>query len=579
MGRQDIFPSITAPHKKLRKTFLDSIFFFLNNYIYCTLDYYHGTLLDDVGDPMKKILIVFVIQALVATPVLALSNPSQTLASLQTIGQSSAVDWWPMLCHDGAHSANTSAPAPDITQTRWSHTVADWIESSASLVDGKAYIATCNWWKGHIHCLDLYTGSFLWNYTINDQLYSAPAVSEGKVFIASLNGRMVCINASSGQQIWNVLLDTDIMMQSSPVVYDGKIYISCTNEYPAVNRSRLFCLYAENGSVAWFNATENARDISPAVVDGKVYGAGAGNILTCFDALTGEVIWQSTKQITTGHPVVIGNKIFGTSDSAVYCIIEGANQWEFPLKTGFLVASTLATGSGRLIVGALNPYASIPGMIHCINSETGAEYWNYSSVNNGEYNTKPTIAQNRLYIVEDIGVGLDRNARLCCHDLLTGALLTGQYVNPDTMNYVYGTPSMADGLVVIGSAEGDGSSSWGGIYCYGQVTVHEPTLTITNISGGKGLTIEIKNMGDGNATMMTGELLITGGLFIHQGTSVFPESIPAGETATVTVPLFGIGLGFFKDMPQISVNVTCAEASTATALQSFKLFLSRTTIV
>jgi hypothetical protein len=138
---------------------------------------------------------------------------------------------------------------------------------------------------------------------------------------------------------------------------------------------------------------------------------------------------------------------------------------------------------------------------------------------------------------------------------------------------------MADGLLVVGSAEGDSVSSWGGIYCYGQVTVHEPSLIITNISGGKRLTIEIENIGDGNATSVTGNLLITGGLFIHQGTYIFPETIPAGETATVVVPLFGIGLGFLKAVPQVTVNVTCAEGSTATAVQQFKLFLSRVTIV
>jgi|WetSurMetagenome_2_1015567.scaffolds.fasta_scaffold28173_3 outer membrane protein assembly factor BamB len=528
---------------------------------------------------MKKIIVLLMIQMLLTTPALALVSSSKIQNNMNTIQMPSAVDWWPMFCHDEARSGNTSSPAPDINHVKWNHTINDFIESSPSLVDGKAYVTTCNWWQGHIYCLDIYTGSFLWNYSISDQLFSSPAVSNGRVYVASLNGRMLCVNASTGQLIWNVLLDTDIMMQGSPVVSDEKVYISCTNEYPAVNRSKLFCLYAENGSVAWFSGTENARDISPAMVDGKLYGAGAGNILTCFDALTGEMIWQSTKQITTGNPVVVGNNVYGTSDTAVYCVSEGTTQWEFPLKTGFLVASSLAVGSGRVVVGALNPYASIPGMIHCINSATGAEYWNYSSVNNGEYNTKPTIAQNRLYVVEDIGVGLDRNARLCCHDLFTGELLTGQYVNPDTMNYVYGTPSMADGLLVIGSAEGDSSSTWGGIYCYGQLTVHEPSLSITNISGGKGLTFELENTGDADATGVTGEIFITGGLFIHQGTFVFPESIPAGETATVKVPLFGIGLGFLKGIPQISVNVTCAEQINATATQQFKLFLSRVTIV
>jgi len=528
---------------------------------------------------MKKILVLIMIQILLTTPALALSSPSQTQNNLKTIQTSSAIDWWPMFCHDEARTANTSSPAPDINQVIWNHTVVDFIESSPSIVDGKAYITTCNWWQGHIHCLDLYNGSYLWNYTINDQLFSSPAVCNGRVYVASLNGKFLCINASTGQQIWNVLLDTDILIQSSPVVYADRVYISCTNEYPSVNKSKLYCLHSENGSIAWSYNTDNAKDISPAVVDGKVYGAGVGNYLTCFDALTGDVIWQSNEQITTGYPVVVDDTIYGSSDDAVFCVRNGTTQWEFPLKEGFLVASSLAIGSGRLFVGALNPYASIPGMIHCLNIETGDEYWNYSSENNGEYNAKPTIAQNRLFIVEDIGVGTDRRARMCCFDIFTGNLVSGHFVNNDSTNYVYGTLSMADGLLVLGSAESDSVSVWGGIYCFGEVSVSEPDLTITKMSGGKTLTIEIENSGNANATGIAGELVITGGLFILQGKYAFPDTIPAGTKVDVVVPLFGVGLGFLKAVPQISVNVTCAENSTDTAIQQFKIFLSRVKIV
>ena len=490
----------------------------------------------------------------------------------------STIDWWPMLCHDQAHTANTSEPAPDINQMRWSHTIEDFIESSPSLVNGKAYITTCNWWIGHIHCLDLYNGSYLWNYTIDDQLFSSPALHNGKVYVASLNGRMLCINASTGKQIWNVLLDTDILIQSSPVINNEKIYISCKNEYPATNRSELYCLHVENGSVVWYNDTKNARDICPSVVDKNVYAAGIDNILTCFDALTGDVIWQSVEQITTGHPVVVNDTVFGTSNDSVYCVRNGITQWKFPLKEGFLVASSLAIGSGRLFVGALNPYVSIPGMIHCIDIETGVEYWNYSSDNNGEYNAKPTIAQNRLYIVEDIGVGENRRARICCFDCYNGDLLSGRLINNENKNYVYGTLSMADNLLVLGSAEGDADSFWGGIYCYGEVPSSKPVLNVTKISGGKGLIIEIENSGAANATGVTGELVITGGLFILRGKYLFPKTIATGEKETIIVPLFGIGLGILKDLPQVTINVTCAEQSSDTADQQFKIFLSRVII-
>jgi hypothetical protein len=218
-------------------------------------------------------------------------------------------------------------------------------------------------------------------------------------------------------------------------------------------------------------------------------------------------------------------------------------------------------------------------MIHCINIETGQAYWNYSSQVNGEYNAKPTIASNRLYISEDTGVGTNRRARICCFDVFTGALLSAHYVNSGSTNYVYGTLSIADGLLVLGSTEMDATTVWGGIYCYGEVSVPTPDLNITQISGGNKVTIEIENQGDANATGVTGELVITGGLFIRQGKYAFPETIPAGEKADVVVPLFGVGLGFLKAVPQLSVSITCNEGSSATALQQFKIFLTRITMI
>ena len=77
------------------------------------------------------------------------------------------------------------------------------------------------------------------------------------------------------------------------------------------------------------------------------------------------------------------------------------------------------------------------------------------------YNAKPTIAGNRLFIVEDTGVGQNRRARICCFDIFNGDLVSARYVNSDSTNYVYGTLSMADGLLVLGSTESNSSSCLG----------------------------------------------------------------------------------------------------------------------
>ncbi len=176
-------------------------------------------------------------------------------------------------------------------------------------------------------------------------------------------------------------------------------------------------------------------------------------------------------------------------------------------------------------------------------------------------------------------MGADRRARICRFDASTGALLAARYVNSGSTNYVYGTLSIADDLLVFGSTEMDATTVWGGIYCYGEVSIPAPALNITRISGGKTMTIEISNQGDADATGITGELVITGGLFIHQGQYSIPESITAGEKADVVVPMFGVGLGVLKAVPQISLDVRCDEGSSASASQQFKIFFTRITLV
>jgi outer membrane protein assembly factor BamB len=51
----------------------------------------------------------------------------------------------------------------------------------------------------------------------------SPAVAGGCVYIGSYDNNLYCLNAVTGEQIWNCTLFDSI--HSSPAIYNGKIYV------------------------------------------------------------------------------------------------------------------------------------------------------------------------------------------------------------------------------------------------------------------------------------------------------------------------------------------------------------------
>ena len=90
----------------------------------------------------------------------------------------------------------------------------------------------------------------------------------------------------------------------------------------------------------------------------------------------------------------------------------------------------------------------------------------------------------------------------------------------------------------------------------------EVLLEIGNITGGKGVTVAIKNVGDGDVTNVKWNITIDGGLIIIPRTdSGDLGTLAPGQSANVTFGPMGIGLGIITAMPKITVGVECAEGS------------------
>jgi len=134
---------------------------------------------------------------------------------------------------------------------------------------------------------------------------------------------------------------------------------------------------------------------------------------------------------------------------------------------------------------------------------------------------------------------------------------------------------------------GDTSVEQNPVYAYAERGIYDVTLTVTDsakdqatddttatiigpefeigtITGGKGVAVAIKNVGDGNATNVKWDITIDGGFIIIPRTdSGELGTLAPDQSANVTFGPMGIGLGIITAMPKITVTVTCDEGPSA----------------
>lgn len=95
------------------------------------------------------------------------------------------------------------------------------------------------------------------------------------------------------------------------------------------------------------------------------------------------------------------------------------------------------------------------------------------------------------------------------------------------------------------------------------VMLSGPYLTIGNITGGVGLSLEISNIGENDAENVVVTLQTMNGFFVK--TTPDHLQIPllsAGGSRTEQIRVWGIGLGVFTDLPRITVTIQAPNAKT-----------------
>lgn len=118
--------------------------------------------------------------------------------------------------------------------------------------------------------------------------------------------------------------------------------------------------------------------------------------------------------------------------------------------------------------------------------------------------------------------------------------------------------------------------SWDGTanFCIKALTAAEnaPILTFESFTGGKGISMVVKNIGTENATNILVTINGTGGIFLRFPQSTYPIDTLAIDTSmNISMKVFGFGIGLFKPLPVLTFTLSAPDANTATRQVTAKI--------
>jgi outer membrane protein assembly factor BamB len=396
---------------------------------------------------------------------------------------------WSMYRYDANHSGTTSSDAPTNNNTLWA-----WGTSAAGsismksmpiVVDGRVIFNVF----GTAFALDETNGIQLWKHQTNGWL-TAPSYADGRVFfgLSDNAGGVICLNASTGEEIWKQDA-SPYFVKGSPLVHEGVVYVGLTD-----NNTRAF--NATTGIYEWGYKTDGPVNSSPAA-DGDILFFGSDDTkVYALDVSEAApvLLWNFTANgpIQSTPTIENGKVFFGSDNHTLYTLDEMTGEliWSWAttdttvkIRNGVAVANDIiyVTSEDTKKIYALHADAA-PG--NYTETDFDIRYWTkeVSDYGIGGFN-EPVYASGKIIVTSTGGAP----AKLYALDAGVGNTLWDRIVNwwPSIGNAV-----VADGHVWFNAYWWDPMSYT--MYCVGDLFPPSTTHYVVN-AGGQTFDVELES--------------------------------------------------------------------------------------
>lgn len=263
--------------------------------------------------------------------------------------------------------------------------------------NGKLFVATG---FGSVVALDPGTGKKVWEKDLKTPLRASPTAADGRIFVISTDGRVFCLNAVEGNQLWEfrgLPEMSSIISNPSPAVDGDNVAVPFPNgDLAVLNVSTGNAIWTEslsrNGSTSAFAAMSDAA--RPAISGGIIFAVGHSGRMIAARVATGERLW-SLDVPGTQTPWVAGDNVFVVDTTGkLYAVgrSDGLVKWTVALPQA-------RTWSGPTLAGSLLWLASHKGHLIGVDATTG-RIAQKLGVGDPVY-IAPVVAEGRLYVLTD----------------------------------------------------------------------------------------------------------------------------------------------------------------------------------
>lgn len=290
------------------------------------------------------------------------------------------------------HTGVVEAAGPrQLKGVKWTFKTGGWVIASPVVSGGTAFVGSDD---RLLHAIDLKTGAERWNFKTEGPIRSTAAVAGGAVYFGSYDGNVYAVYAETGKLRWKfategerhfeaqglhgmkparqTMADFWDVYQSSPVADETTVYFGSGD-------GSVYAVAAATGELRWKFKTGGVVHASPALSQGVLYVGSWDTFLYALDAVTGKEKWRfKTGEDPQAHnqtglqsspSVKDGVVYFGCRDAQLYAVdvATGKELWHFSIKPTWINA-TPAIHDGVAYFGS-----SIPTKFYAVDLKTGQQ--------------------------------------------------------------------------------------------------------------------------------------------------------------------------------------------------------------
>lgn len=243
------------------------------------------------------------------------------------------------------------------------------IHGGPKIVDRKVYFGA---FDGKMYCLEASTGIMIWEFATKSKIYSSPAIYEGKLYFTNFEGKVFCLEQSSGKLVWETKLDKQTV--ASPVVFGQRLWVGD-------RKGKMYCLSTTDGKQIWSYQgpdSDYGIEATPVLDENNLYFGESSGSMIALNRLNGAQIWKvklnnsdvKPNPAVNASPVLVRDKIITAGHSGRMFVVEkysGKVLDQFDCR-GSVLAQPVVIGNEILITsydssiyilrqkGAKNPY-------------------------------------------------------------------------------------------------------------------------------------------------------------------------------------------------------------------------------